>query len=247
MTSFAKHIAVLAAALIATTVLAEKSDDDKSAKPDSKETGAKKPKRSKGAKAPEDPNAPKKKIDIPVVKGHDSLGLIIPYFDGTGKRQMNFKMAVASRLDEDHVKMKDLSIETFNEEGEHEMQINVPDSIFDSDKSAITTQTHVTISRDDFTLSGESMIFYTRTKQGGLAGNVHMIIYNNLKNNDDDDADKTDADNSNESKDPAKHKKAKPEADAFQPDTFKTSPTRQEAGTPTPPEKLDKFLTPSAK
>ena len=51
MTSFAKHIAVLSAALIATTALAEKSGDDKSATPDPKAAADKKPK--KGTKQPE--------------------------------------------------------------------------------------------------------------------------------------------------------------------------------------------------
>ncbi len=250
MTSFAKHIAVLAAAFIAATALGDKTDDAKASKsdgkdkPDSKEKSdnkdSKKKKKDKNAKADQDPNAPKK-IDIPVIKDHPSYGLWIPYLDGTGKRQMNFKIGVATRLDENHVEMKDMTIETFNEQGEHEMQIDLPVSVFDTEKSAVTTQTHVTIARNDFTLSGESMIFYTRTKQGGLAGNVHMVIFN-LK-------EEATGDETNAEKTKEKEPKAATKVDKtlYEPDTFKTPQTRRQDASSLSVEKPDKFLTPSAK
>lgn len=245
MTSFAKHIAVLAAAFIAATALGDKTDDTKASKPDGKDKpeskdSGKKSKKNKNAKADQDPNAPKK-IEIPVIKDHPSYGLWIPYLDGTGKRQMNFKIGVATRLDDNHVEMKDMNIETFNEQGEHEMQIELPISVFDTEKSAITTQTHVTITRDDFTLSGDAMIFYTRTKQGGLAGNVHMVIFN-LKEEATGDESKADQTKEKEPKAATKVDKA-----LYQPDTFKTPQTRRQDSSSLSAEKPDKFFTPSAK
>ena len=175
MTSFAKHIAALAAALIATTALAEKSDDDKSSKPEGKETTDKKAR--KAAKSSDEPSAPKK-VDVPVAKGHPSKGMSIPYYDSTGKHEMQFHIGVASRLDDNHIQMTDLLIETFNEEGQGEMKIDLPNAILDTDTSVVTSRKHVTIRRADFELTGEAMIFNTRTKQGGLGGKVRMLIYN---------------------------------------------------------------------
>jgi hypothetical protein len=176
MTSFAKHIAVLGVAFIATTALADKSGDNKGATPDPKASGEKKSK--KGSKGSAETSGKKKGLDIPVEKGHDSIGLSIPYFDSSGKRQMNFKIGVASRIDDNHINMKDLAVETFNEAGEHEMQIDLPTATLDTDTSVLTSKTHVTIRRSDFELTGDSVVFYTRTKQGGLGGNVHMVIFN---------------------------------------------------------------------
>jgi hypothetical protein len=176
MISFAKHIAVLAAALVATTALAEKPDDEKSSKPDAKETGDKKGTKGKGSKSG-DPNAPKK-VDVPVEKGHPSKGLVSPYYDSTGKHEMQFRIGEASRIDGNHIQMTDLGIETFDENGKHEMQIDLPTAILDTDSSVVTSQKHVTVRREDFELTGEAMIFNTRTKQGGLGGNVRMLIYN---------------------------------------------------------------------
>src|SRR5260221_5212596 len=104
MTSFAKHIAALAAALIATTALAETSDAERASKPDGKEAADKKAKKGKGAKTSEESNAPKK-VDVPVTKGHDSKGMVIPYYDSAGKHEMQFHIGVASRLDDNHIQM----------------------------------------------------------------------------------------------------------------------------------------------
>ncbi|EDY18123.1 hypothetical protein CfE428DRAFT_4259 [Chthoniobacter flavus Ellin428] len=249
MTSFAKHIAVLAAALIATTALGDRSDDankagtpDPKGKTDSKDSGAKKKKKNKKPEGTPSPDGPRK-VDIPVIKDHPSYGLSIPYFDGTGKRQMNFKIGVATRIDDDHVEMKDMTIETFNEQGEHDMQIDLPLSVFDNNKSAITTQTHVTINRADFVLSGDSMIFYTRSQQGGLAGNVHMTIFN-LK--EEASGNEADAEKARE-KEPKTVTKV--DKSLYEPDTFKTSQGRRQSAPSSSlsTEKPDKFYTPSAK
>jgi hypothetical protein len=183
MISFVKSVAVLSAVCLAVSAWAAKNDDSSTPKPDSKESGKKKGKKKdadqqKIAGQPATP-APKKTYDVPVEKGHDSYGMSIPYFDTSGKRQMNFKIGVASRLDEDHIRMKDLNIETFNEQsGEHEMDIYMPTAVFNTATSWVTSKQHVTIKRDDFEISGEALAFNTETKQGGLGGNVTMIIYN---------------------------------------------------------------------
>jgi hypothetical protein len=230
MTSFAKYTAVLAAALIATTAVAEKLTDDKSA---AATPAVKKPKKKdKKDKPPEDPEA-QKKIDVPVVEGHPSKGLYIPYF-ANGKRQMNFKIAVATRLDVNHIQMDDLQVETFNDDGEHDMDINLPTAVMNTDTSVLTTNHHSVIQRDDFELTGETLIFNTRTKQGGLGGNVVMTIYN-LKDS------TSNGDKSEEPKDGLDISDPK-----FKPDAFKTSGSKGGVS-PASSAKPDRILTPGVK
>ena len=178
MRSFAKLIAVLTVALVTSGAFADKAADEK-AKADAKkeQPGTKKKKDKKTAKSA-DPNAPPKAIDVPVPIGHDAKGLKIPYFGNDGKLQMNFNIGVASRIDGNHIRMSDLQIETFNDDGEHEMAIDLPTSVLDLTTSVISTKKHVTIRRADFELTGETMEFNTKTKQGGLGGSVRMLIYN---------------------------------------------------------------------
>ena len=171
MSLFAKSVAVLCAGLIVATGLIVTTASPAVAA-DSKP-------KTKKAKTP-DPNetpAPKKKTEIPVIQGHPSYGMIVPYFSSDGKRQMNFKIAVATRTGDSTVNLQNMHIETFDEHEEHEMDIDLPNSDLNTDTNIITTRHHVKIDRDDFELTGDAMIFNTITKQGGLSGNVHMIIY----------------------------------------------------------------------
>lgn len=237
MTSFVKYIAVLAAALVATTVLAEKSDDAKATPTPKVKDGKDKKKKdkdkgSKATPAPVDPNAtpaPAPKVKIPVIKDHPSKGLWIPYFDGTGKRQMDFQIAIAERMDEALLRLTDMDVQTYNEQGEKDMKINLPTSFYNTDTSAITTDYHVKITREDFQLEGETMIFYTNTKQGALGGGVRMLIYN-LKENEETDANGQ----------PKQSSKPSPEEDSrFKPDELKTPSSRVvEAPADFTPDKL---------
>ncbi len=136
--------------------------------------------------------------------------------------------------------MTDLQIETFNEQGEHEMQIDMPTSVLNTDTSVITTNHHVTIRRADFELTGEAMIFNTRTKQGGLGGNVHMLIYN-LEDETSDGA------KPGEGKGTGRSGGAKGAKNGLEPDSFKTPQPKGADGASAAADKADKFYTPGPK
>ena len=135
-------------------------------------------KKGSGKKPPPSDQTGPSKMSLPIPKGHDSKGLKIPYFDNVGKLQMTFTIGVANRLDEDHVRMSELVVETFDEEGKREMLIDLPSSILDLNTRVISTNERVLIKRHDFEITGKSMDFNTETKRGKLAGNVRMLIYN---------------------------------------------------------------------
>lgn len=179
MSSFAKLAAVLSAALLASTGAAEKAADEKNSKPESKEAAAKKSKRDKRKdKDANDPNAADKPIDLPMPNGRDAKGIKIPYRDSEGKLKMRFDIGVAKKVDDTHVEMSELQIQTYDENEEPDMTIDLPTSTLDLKTSVITAHHPVTIKREDFELHGNTMIFNTKTKQGGLGGKVRMLIYN---------------------------------------------------------------------
>ena len=114
---------------------------------------------------------------LPIPKGHDSKGLKIPYYDDAGRLQMTFTIGIANRLDDAHVKMKTLQIETFDDDGQREMLIDLPQSLLDLNTRIITTDEGVTIRRSDFEITGQTMEFNTKTKEGRLSGRVRMLLY----------------------------------------------------------------------
>lgn len=179
MRSFPKFLTaisvILAAAALGVSAFAQKKDDGKPKAKDRKEAA----KAADKDKAPKD-DKPKEpgKIDIPVSKEHDAKGLKIPYFDGNGKKQMIFTIGVASRIDEEHIGMEETQVETFDENEEHEMTIDLPKSVLNVNTSVISAKKHVEIKREDFSITGEAMEFNMKTKQGTLGGGVRMLIYN---------------------------------------------------------------------
>ena len=124
------------------------------------------------------PDAPKRdRLDLPVPKGQPQKGLRIPIYTPEGKLLMNFQIGVAAVVDADHIKMGDLHLETFKEDGEHEFNIDLPDSVFNAKTKELTSKAHVIVKRNDFQISGNSMIFNTETKVGKFGDGVKMIIY----------------------------------------------------------------------
>ena len=167
-------VAAVCGALLA-GAFAEKKGDENPQPKDKKKTDEKagKDKKSKDGRPKE-----KVKMDIPVSKDHDAKGLKIPYFDSEGKKQMVFTIGVASRIDDEHIGMTETQVETFDEEGESEMTIELPKSELNVNTNVITTKKHVVIKRDDFQITGETMEFNMKTRQGTLGGGVKMLIYN---------------------------------------------------------------------
>lgn len=176
-------VGIVLGGLLATGALAQKKEGEKTKSKDKKETSKKAEDKSGNTKEkPSDGSDGKVKesgrLEIPVSKDHDAKGLKIPYFDGEGKKQMIFTIGVASRLDDEHVGMEATEVETFDENGDHEMSIDLPKSTLNVNTSVISTKKHVEIKRADFSITGETMDFDMKTKKGTLGGGVRMLIYN---------------------------------------------------------------------
>ncbi|MEO6738650.1 MAG: hypothetical protein ABIP20_00250 [Chthoniobacteraceae bacterium] len=127
---------------------------------------------------PAAPVAPAKdRLDLPVPKGQPQKGLRIPIFSPDGKPVMNFQIGVAEVVDADNIKLGQLRLETFKENGEHEFDIDLPDSVFNAKTKELTSKGHVMIKRHDFEISGNSMTFNTETRSGTFGNGVKMVIY----------------------------------------------------------------------
>jgi hypothetical protein len=173
MRSFRSLFSIAACFVVGASAFAAKGKEEKP-----KNSAKKKEPSKKERKAAAEKEKADGRISLPIEEGHDSKGLKIPYFNPEGRLLMNFNIGIATRIDPDHVRMADLSIETFDDEGDSEMTIDLPTSILNLSTRVISTKQHVTIRRADFEITGETMEFNTETKQGKLGGNVRMLIYN---------------------------------------------------------------------
>jgi hypothetical protein len=121
---------------------------------------------------------PKEGLDLAVPKGQPQKGVRVPVYGLDGKLMMNFQIGVAIWVDDENIKMTELRVETFKQDGEKELEMDLPDSILNTRTKDITSKTTVSIKRDDFEISGNTMTFNTESRQGKLGGGVRMVIYN---------------------------------------------------------------------
>jgi hypothetical protein len=119
----------------------------------------------------------KGRLDLPVPKGQPQRGLRIPMYSPEGKLMMALQIGVAEVLEADNIKMRELHLETFKDDGEHEFDIDLTDSVLNQKTWDLTSNVHVTIKRRDFEISGESVVFNLKTRVGKLGNGVKMVIY----------------------------------------------------------------------
>ena len=127
-----------------------------------------------GAKA----GSAKDRLDLPIPKNEPQKGLKIPIYDLDGKLKMNFQIGVATWIDDSRIKMAGLRIETFKDDGSEELDIDLPDSVFNTKTREVSSEKQVMIKRADCQISGKRMLFDTETKVGKLSGGVRMLVYN---------------------------------------------------------------------
>jgi len=127
--------------------------------------------------AAEEAEAENRRITIPIPVGQDARGLNIPSFNSVGVLQMEFSAAEALRIDEEIVKLDDVAIELFDDEGESEFRIEMVAAEFDLETQILSTQEPFVVRRADFKLEGENVKFDTGTRKGHIEGKVKMYIY----------------------------------------------------------------------
>src|SRR5271165_3636116 len=120
-----------------------------------------------------------RKIDLPVPIGHEVKGLRVPVRNEQGNMEMQFDMETATRLDDQTVEMHTATIQTYNQQtGKPDAKIDLLTSTMNLDTNVITTKEQVRITREDFVLTADGGEFNSKTRQGRVVGDVHLVIYN---------------------------------------------------------------------
>ncbi len=114
-------------------------------------------------------------FDIPVPMGIPVKGIKIPHRNDEGKLIMTIEAETAKKLDDKHVEMENMKIDSYDDDGKT-VKIEIPHSIFDLDTRILSGDSQTRIHRDDFEITGDSVEFNTKTRHATLRGKIHMII-----------------------------------------------------------------------
>jgi hypothetical protein len=120
-----------------------------------------------------------RRFDLPVPIGHEVKGLRVPLRTNEGKLDMLFDMESATRLDQENIEMHTVVIQTYNQEtAQPDVKIDLRTAVMNLDHNLLTSKEPITVSRNDFELTGDGLQFNSKNRQGRVTGNVRMVIYN---------------------------------------------------------------------
>jgi hypothetical protein len=171
MRLFLKILPFACVAILSSPTQAASKEEKKSAAPEHAAKDKKKP------KAPA-ADGSEKTLNLPIPKEHPQKGVKLPLYNSDGKLRMYFTIGTATRVNDQDINMKDLNIQSFGDDGAMDLDMDFADAVMNVKTGEIATDTHVTIRRSDFEISGNRMIYNTNTKAGTLANGVRMLIYN---------------------------------------------------------------------
>jgi hypothetical protein len=124
-----------------------------------------------------DQTPPKRRITVPAPVGRPVKGMRLPLYDAQGKVEVELDIESAKLLDERNAEMNTVSIQTFNQQDGKEIKVDLKTARVNLDTEIFTSKDPVSVSRQDFQLTGDGMEFNVKTRQGKVLGNVRMVIY----------------------------------------------------------------------
>jgi hypothetical protein len=103
-------------------------------------------------------------------------GVWIPSFVN-GVRNSLVEAEVMTRIDDQRMQAENLSIHLYGKEAKENVEIILPSATYHMTHQILRSDERSKVSRMDFDLEGDSMVFDTVTSQGRMTGNVRMTIH----------------------------------------------------------------------
>lgn len=122
-----------------------------------------------------EPPPPPTAFDIPVPVGMPVNGIKIPHYDESGRLDLLIEADVAQKTNETTVQLQNLRLESLDDEG-RKVIVELAAAILDLDTRILVGDKSATIRREDFTISGDSIEFDIKNRNGILRGNIRMVV-----------------------------------------------------------------------
>ncbi len=113
-----------------------------------------------------------------VPPGAVNKGAVIPSFDSTGRRTSLITADMLRRVDDDRIYAEKLVVQMFNDDPKSDVRIDLKTAFYQMSGGGVLRSTERSrVSRADFEIEGDSLIFDTTRNQGRMTGNIHMVIF----------------------------------------------------------------------
>ena len=113
-----------------------------------------------------------------VPPGAVNQGAIIPSFDAVGRRTSLITADMLRRVDDERIYAEKLVVQMFNADPKNDVRIDLKTAFYQMAGGGVLRSTERSrVSRADFEIEGDSLIFDTAKNQGRMTGNIHMVIF----------------------------------------------------------------------
>lgn len=100
----------------------------------------------------------------------------IPSFRG-GVPSSLIRAKSMTKMDEERMAMEHMDIRLYGKSEDADVRVQLVTADYDMTAQVLTSEQRSLVSRRDFQLEGDAMIFDTNTQQGKMVGNVRMTIF----------------------------------------------------------------------
>ncbi|MCB1225692.1 MAG: hypothetical protein KDK99_07790 [Verrucomicrobiales bacterium] len=125
------------------------------------------------------PSNPLANFGRSIPEGIKNMGVWMPTFGETGKT-MEMQAESVTRVDPNRLIIENLQLQLFGQPTteDDDVTITIPSATYHMTNQILRSATRSTITRSDFEIAGDSMIYDTMTGQGRMVGNVRAVIRN---------------------------------------------------------------------
>lgn len=109
--------------------------------------------------------------------GVESRGAVIPSFDVDGRRTSVITAEVIRRLDDERLYAEGLVVRMLNTDPAKSLRMDLRSAFFNMAGGVLRSTERSRVSRTDFQIEGDSMVFDTTKNQGRMTGNIRMVIF----------------------------------------------------------------------
>ena len=113
-----------------------------------------------------------------VPPGAVNRGAVIPSFDAGGRRTSLITADMLRRVDDERLYAEKLVVQMFSADPKNDVRIDLKTAFYQMSGGGVLRSTERSrVSRADFEIEGDSLIFDTTKNQGRMTGNIHMVIF----------------------------------------------------------------------
>ena len=133
------------------------------------------------AAVPAAPPEPAAKADLQsfgnmIPLGSRSRGFVLPSFDN-GKPSSLITADAMTRVDDNRLFAEKMIIRMFGDTTDQDVRVDLKTGTYNLNQQILSSTERSRVSRSDFQIEGDGMVFDTKSSQGKMVGNVEMIIY----------------------------------------------------------------------